>query len=69
MHLGAAEVIEKSQGVRALDVLVVGPFMLLAARKLPGQYKAAMAFLGLMTIAYNAPNFLSNVNGDKKGQP
>jgi len=57
--------VEKSQAVRALDVLVIGPFMLLAAQKLPGQYKAAMTFLGLMTIAYNGANFLSNVNGDR----
>lgn len=60
---------EKSQAVRALDVLVIGPFMLLAAQKLPGQYKAAMTFLALMTIAYNGANFLSNVNGDKTAQP
>lgn len=60
---------DKSQGVRALDVLVVGPFMLLAAQKLPGQYRAAMTFLALMTIAYNGANFLSNVNGDKTSAP
>lgn len=60
---------QKSQAVRALDVLVIGPFMLLAAQKLPGQYKAAMTFLGLMTIAYNGANFLSNVNADKTQRP
>lgn len=61
--------IEKSQAVRLADVLLIGPFMLLAARKLPGQYGAAMAFLGLMTIAYNGANFLSNVNGDETKRP
>jgi hypothetical protein len=61
--------IQKSQAVRALNVLVIGPFMLLAAQKLPGQYKAVMTFLGLMTIAYNGANFLSNVNGDKTQRP
>jgi hypothetical protein len=61
--------IQKSQAVRALDVLVIGPFMLLAAQKLPRQYKAVMTFLGLMTIAYNGANFLSNVNGDKAPPP
>lgn len=60
---------DKSQTIRALDVLLIGPFMLLAARKLPGQYGAAMTFLGLITIAYNGANFLSNVNGDKTSQP
>ena len=50
-------------------MLVIGPFMLLAAQKLPAQYKPAMTFLALMTIAYNGANFLSNVNGDKTAQP
>jgi len=62
-------VIEKSQGVRALDVLVVGPFMLYAATKLREPEKAWMTLLGLLTIAYNGANFLSNVNGDKTRQP
>jgi hypothetical protein len=61
--------LEKSQAIRALDVLLIGPFMLVAAQRLPGQYRAAMTFLGLMTIAYNAANFLSNVNGDKTQRP
>lgn len=61
--------IEKSQAIRAFDVLLIGPFMLLAAQKLPGQYKAAMTILGLMTIAYNGANFLSNVNGDETQRP
>jgi hypothetical protein len=60
---------EKSQLVRSLDVLLIGPFMLLAAKKLPGQYGAAMTFLGLMTIAYNGANFLANVNGDETRRP
>lgn len=59
----------KSQAVRLADVFLIGPFMLLAARKLPGQYGAAMTFLGLMTIAYNGANYLSNVNGDETRQP
>ena len=61
--------IEKSQGVRALDVLVVGPFMLYAAQKLKGPDRAWMTLLGLLTIAYNGANFLSNVNGDETSQP
>ena len=60
--------IEKSQGVRALDVLIVGPFMLYAAQKLKGQDRAWMTLLGLLTIAYNGANFLSNVNGDETGK-
>ena len=61
--------IEKSQGVRALDVLVVGPFMLYAAQKLKGPDRAWMTQLGLLTIAYNGADFLSNVNGDKTSRP
>lgn len=57
--------VEKSQTVRALDVLIVGPFMLYAAGKLRGLDRDAMTLLALLTIAYNGANFLSNVNVDK----
>lgn len=57
--------VEKSQTVRALDVLIVGPFMLYAAGKLRGTDQAVLTLLGFLTIAYNGANFLSNVNGDK----
>jgi len=56
---------EKSQAVRAMDVLIVGPFMLYAATKLRGADQAWMTLLGLLTIAYNGANFLSNVNDDE----
>jgi len=61
--------IEKSQAVRALDVLIVGPFMLYAATKLRGNDRAWMTLLGLLTIAYNGANYLSNVNDDKTSAP
>jgi hypothetical protein len=61
--------IEKSQGVRALDVLIVGPFMLYAATKLRGNDRAWMTLLGILTIAYNGANYLSNVNGDETSRP
>lgn len=60
---------EKSQTVRALDVLVIGPFMLYAAGKLRGQDRAFMTLLGFLTIAYNGANFLRNVNGDETRSP
>lgn len=50
---------DKSQAVRALDVLVVGPFMLYAAAKLRGRDRDFMVLLGVLTIAYNGANFLS----------
>lgn len=53
---------EKSQAVRALDVLVAGPFMLYAATKLRGSDRAWMTLLGLLTIAYNGANYLSNTD-------
>ena len=50
----------KSQGVRLLDVLVLGPFMVWAAgqRELPEWARAGLAIGGALTIVYNAANYL-----------
>ena len=50
---------EKSQAVRLLDVLVLGPGLLFAsfAPAPPAGIRAAMAFVGGATVGYNARNF------------
>ena len=51
----------KAQGVRLLDVFVVGPFMLWAAvegRELGPAGRQFLGLLGLLTIAYNGVNYL-----------
>lgn len=51
----------KAQPVRVLDVLIVGPLMLYAGRKLAPTdvlLGNAMAALGLLTIVYNGNNWL-----------
>lgn len=48
----------KSQDVRALDVLVLGPLMILvAAGGLKGAAKFALVFAGAATVTFNARNF------------
>jgi len=51
----------KAQGVRLLDVFVVGPFMLWAAvegRELGPTGRQFLGLLGFLTISYNAANYL-----------
>ena len=50
----------KSQGVRLLDVLVLGPFMVWASgrRELPEWARAGLAISGALTIVYNADNYI-----------
>lgn len=49
----------KSQSVRLLDVFLIGPFMLYAAKKgrMTNGERLFMALLGVATIAYNARNY------------
>ena len=61
--------VEKSQSVRALDVLVVGPYLIYASTRLRGLDRSLMLLLGVLTIAYNGANFLSNVTVDETRQP
>ena len=56
----------KSQAVRVADVLLIGPLMIWAAGQrsspLSGELRAALAFIGLLTITYNAANYLKGGN-------
>jgi len=53
---------DKSQGVRVIDVVFIGPFLIASAFiigiKTP--WGQVMLFIGIATIIYNARNFLLN---------
>ena len=53
----------KSQRVRVLDVLVLGPFMVWAASQweLPRWARTGLAIGGVATILYNAENYLEEI--------
>ncbi len=54
----------KTQRVRLFDVLVLGPFMIWFADQAddsPYEARLALAAAGFATIAYNARNYLDNV--------
>jgi len=48
----------KTQLVRILDVVFIGPFMIYAANKLKGQDKTILKGLGIATIIYNGINYI-----------
>lgn len=51
--------ISKTQAMRAIDVLALGPFMIVAAKQMPqGWAKDLMWFAGVLTILYNGSNLL-----------
>jgi hypothetical protein len=58
-----ADAINKTPGVRVLDVVVLGPFLILASFE-PAPTKAqrwALAFAGGATVTYNLKNYLGNL--------
>jgi len=56
------EQIQKSQSVRLLDVLVLGPFMIYVGykSKLPAPARSIMMLSGIATIIYNYSNYVEN---------
>ena len=51
----------KAQGIRILDMVLIGPVMLYAAYRLPDSArltKGALAFFGAATVLYNGRNYL-----------
>lgn len=51
----------KAQGIRVLDVVVIGPLMMWGGWRLRQDTPvagAALAFFGLTTVLYNARNYL-----------
>lgn len=57
-HPELVDQLVKSQSIRALDVVLIGPLMLWAAFKLPrGTASALLGFSGLATIVFNGVNY------------
>lgn len=56
----------KTQSVRAIDVLVLGPFLIVAAlwRRPPAAVRIGVAFAGVATIVFNGVNFLRLERGE-----
>lgn len=50
--------IEKSQNIRLLDVFIIGPLMIYAAKTNKPIVKYSMIGLGIATILYNLNNYL-----------
>jgi hypothetical protein len=58
----AADGINKTPGVRVLDVVVLGPFMVVASfGSLSPAQRQALAFAGGATMSYNLKNYLGNL--------
>ena len=53
---------EKSQIVRLLDIFVIAPFLIYAAKKgsLNNLDKSALVILGVLTATYNYKNYVKN---------
>ncbi len=60
---------DKGQGVRLLDIFVLGPFMIwfgVEAKGLNQMSKNTMIAAGISTIVYNARNFLIKQQSERK---
>ena len=55
--------ISKSQTVRAIDVLLIGPFLIYVGMQKKNSQNVDMALIaiGTLTILYNGNNFLKNL--------
>jgi hypothetical protein len=62
----AADAINKTPGVRAFDVAILGPFMVIASLEtsLTGFQRCALAFAGGATMTYNLKNYLGNLQDE-----
>jgi hypothetical protein len=60
---------QKSQAIRAVDVWLLGPLMILgtAHRKMPVWLKLVLGISGFLTMAYNAENY--RLNAPHKNKP
>lgn len=58
----------KSQGVRIMDVLALGPFMMWVSeqRTLPTWARVTMYISGALTVYYNAQNYLALAEQKKR---
>lgn len=55
--------IQKSQEVRLIDILALGPFLIWYAgqKEVPELAKWVLAVSGILTITYNLDNYLANI--------
>lgn len=60
---------EKTQVIRALDVVLLGPFMIYIASQdsVSEITGSVLAFAGAATISYNARNFKANLSESLRG--
>lgn len=61
--------VQKAQGVRLLDVFLLGPGTMVAAAvadELPGPARAALMGYGLLTVRYNARNYTATRRANRK---
>lgn len=66
------QAIEKSQFLRAWDVLFLGPFLMYLGvqnKKLPAWGRAGLVISGILTITYNGRNYLINAGKLKLPAP
>ena len=55
---------DKSQGIRLVDVFLLGPFMIwfgIMAEAMPTWSRVLMVLFGVATIYYNGRNYLMNI--------
>lgn len=56
------EIADKSQTVRLIDIIFLGPYMIYAGTKLPTTaMKTIMIVSGILTITYNFNNYRRNL--------
>lgn len=57
---------QKSQLIRLIDVLLIGPVLIYSGFREQNVYlKAGLIIIGILTILYNAKNYIKNVNTNK----
>lgn len=59
-------VLDKTDFIRLLDVILIGPLMIQASTKLPGYQGQLLWWSGLGTILYNGYNLLQNVTAKRR---
>lgn len=61
------EEVEKSQAVRIIDVLIIGPYLIYLGQKgtVTNADKAVLVFLGITTLLYNLNNYIKNQKSEE----
>lgn len=68
-NISTSKEISKSQNIRLLDVLFIGPFMIYISKKAKGLNKIesfTLLALGVATIYYNGKNYIKNKKNENK---